>query len=356
MAILTNTSQYPIWILGVFFSIQCACLPNSKNNLISNPQIDSLISNVETSNLFNSETILKGIHFMNLSNGDSYYVLADSNNVTIMDVTDSSKKIKLNIYHMIDQIACKDSSILCFNFTENLIYKTTFLKGNYKNYEATTIEIPKIFNDSIFCYNIYSAPVVAIDTTSFLIPYRAFNETPNMIDGYSTIFLFKKNNNYTFKKIIPFAKYIRTSYDYYKSVILAYDSKSKKILYTFQKSNFLYSLSIIDDRIDSVEIENFVYNEYDSTKIIDRTYLRKYISETDVNTNIVIDDSSKIYLLKKNRKENRMKYEISIFSNKLEKLNTYETKQKLFSSFAFTKKNKLFILNSSNSYFIFCFP
>lgn len=355
MAILIKNPQYHFLVLGLFLIMHLSCTINKKKNSNIIPSIDSFKTNVDANKLFNSETIAKGIHYITLTNDSTYFVLPNNNSIIIMDILDSSKKILINGNLNIEQLVCKDSSIICFDFTNNIFTKVTILNGDINKRLMSTSKIPKIFDDYIFCYSAYSAPLLAIDTNSFLIPYRVYNESPNMTDSFSTIFLRKEKNEYHFSKIIPFADYIQRGYDYYKSTLLSYDLKSNKIFYTFQKSNFLYSINIKTNRIDSVMLENFQSKDYDSTKITDFTYLREYMADVDINTNILVDNNSRILIIKKNNLSNKSKSEISIFDNNLKKLANYETPNELFGTFSFEKNNKLYILNSKKQYNIFNF-
>lgn len=355
MAILGIPPPYRILILGVLLMIQLSCKTGNNSTSTVAPKIDSILTNIKANDLFNSETISKGIHFIGLDNDSTYLVLVDSFNVTVMEISDSNNKIVIRNDKFIEQVVCKDSSVILFNFEDKVINKLTFLEGSIHKHRITKIDIPSIFNDSIFCYSIFSAPLCAIDTNSFLIPYRAFNETPNMVDDYSTLYVSQSSKIFTIKKILPFASYIRKSYDYYKSILLSFDSKSNTIFYTFQKCSYLYSFSISTNKIDSVKIENFKSVEYDSTKVKDHTYLRKYMAETDLNTNISIDESSRIYVVTKNSQDEVMNSEINIYNNKLEKLLNYETKQELYGTFAFTRKESFYILDTSNKYLKYTF-
>ena len=85
------------------------------------------------------------------------------------------------------------------------------------------------------------------------------------------------------------------------------------------------------------------------------TYLRKYIIENDKNSKIICDDSSNIYLIRRNAFTNINKFTFYYFDKNLNLLGVESINKVLFPEISFIHNNKLYVSNKTNGFTVFSF-
>ncbi len=85
------------------------------------------------------------------------------------------------------------------------------------------------------------------------------------------------------------------------------------------------------------------------------TYLRKYIMDNDKNSKIICDDSSNIYLIRRNASTHIHKFTLFYFDKNLHLMGVEGINTVLFPEISFIHNNKLYVSNNTNGFTVFSF-
>jgi hypothetical protein len=322
---------------------------NNKTQTISYYNTNKIADFKEIDN--NSKIFVFGAHFIKI-NGKTEYMtyLSSQDTIEILNLKNGKIFKKIKLATNASSICSKDSSVYVFYENSNKYQKIIISNIYSEGYKVYNLNLLPIFNENIFISTFSNTKIFIIDSTKILFPFRVKNETHNLIDTFSYLFLNEKNPETSYK----LATYPEESrFDYLFKTISTFDYNKNNFIYTNQKSNKIHIVSLKNKSEEIFEIDKLENISFPEDKLRNISFIRKYIKQNDKVSNILVDNNSCIYIIVKFNETNNSKYRIYAYQTIDKTLIHIDIDFEIYSDMAYIENNKLIIPNekSSNSVF-----
>lgn len=350
MAVIMNTANHQLKCLigGLFFFTGISCNTNG-GDLTHDVTINSMVVKFDMEKVTDEYSWVNGTEFISIN--DTPYLCmydAETNNIIVANVYEDTPTLQFTLPDEIDAFWAKDNALeyVCKDDLSK-VRTISIDKHNRNKWTFDEYVIPKLFNDSFFISSIYLSKVVALKNNDLLIPYRARNESPNLLDTFAYIHFKEENGILKDHKMIKNPSILMKEYEYLRFPICTYYSVNESIFYTFHKGDSLYSYSFIDNSTKSVKLDPLDTKKFDA-KPNDVTFLRKYLKDNDKIERIIVTPKGFIYLFMTNNSKSKSKSTIVVYNNNLVKVAELKLTEQLDPSIGFVKNEKIFIYKASS--------
>jgi hypothetical protein len=354
MEILNYKTSYQKILIGGFFILTFfSCNTKNKNLEYNSLIIDSVFSKLNSEKLLNYDWSA-GFHMLKM--GEQKYLVSQKNDneFIIHNLLLGIEKAIIKTDSPIHGFSVGDSSIYYLPNNSNQIVKIFFSDTLFKKNKITYFTYKSFFGDSFFVASNFASSV-RYNYNTLAIPYGNKTLNESYLDTFGILLLTIKGEKIELKKIAKVEPNPNLGFEYLIKSITSFNSKTDDIIYTYQKSNKLYKYNLDNNKLDSITIDDYSFQAFDSKKKSNMTYLRKYVLNNDKNSKIICDDSSNIYLIRRNASSNINKFTFYYFDKTLKLLGKENVNTILFPEISFIYNNKLYVSNKTNGFSIFTF-
>ena len=315
--------------------------------------VDSFSSTLSSEKLLNYDWSA-GYHILQI--GEKKYLVSQKNDTQFVlhNLLSGTEKKTINTKYQIHGFAVGDSSIYYLPNNSNQIVKIFMSDTNFICIKNTIYNYKHFFGDTFFVATDF-ASTIRYSNHTLAIPYGNNLLNESLLDTFGVLLLKNIGESMEQKKIAKVEPNPVLGFEYLIKSITAFNSKTNDFIFTYQKCDKLYKYNLENNSLDSTIIDEYSFEEMNVEKKSNMTYLRKYIIENDKNSKIICDDSSNIYLIRRNAFTNINKFTFYYFDKNLNLLGVESINTVLFPEISFIHNNKLYVSNKTNGFTVFSF-
>jgi hypothetical protein len=354
MEILNFKSSYQKILIGGFFLIILfSCKIKNKKRKFNTLVVDSFSSTLISEKLLNYDWSA-GYHILQL--GDKKYLVCQKNDkeFIIHNLLSGIEKQTIQTKFRIHGFTVGDSSIYYLPNNSNQIVKIFISDTNFICNKNTIYNYEHFFGDTFFVATDFASSI-RYNNHALAIPYGNNVLNESLLDTFGILLLKNIGESVEQKKIAKVVPNHVLGFEYLIKSITAFNPKMNDFVFTYQKCNKLYKYNLENNSLDSTVIDDYTFQDMNADKKSNMTYLRKYIMDNDKNSKIICDDSSNIYLIRRNASTHIHKFTLFYFDKNLHLMGVEGINTVLFPEISFIHNNKLYVSNKTNGFTVFSF-